>query len=79
MLNDLITSALIYSTGRGQHAMSVRVEGTRWRCTGAECARGGDTLELVSRGLHGTVYFRLTPAQKQGVRRWCVDFLGGAL
>ena len=54
---------------------SVVVEGPRWRCERHECARAGDTLDLVSRSLHGAVYFRLQPAQRAEVRQWAEGFL----
>lgn len=57
--------------------LTVAVEGPRWRCEAAECARGGDVLELVSRALHGTVYFRLDQEQKAEVRRWAEEYLQG--
>lgn len=59
-------------------ALTMAVEGPRWRCEADGCGRGGDTLELVSRGLHGTVYFQLDERQRRGVWRWCSDYLRSA-
>lgn len=56
---------------------SVVVDGPRWKCERRECARAGDTLDLVSRALHGAVYFRLQPAQRAEVRQWAESFLAG--
>ena len=61
--------------GRQRSAAYVEQVTRVWREAIDECARAGDTLDLVSRSLHGAVYFRLQPAQRAEVRQWAEGFL----
>lgn len=56
-------------------AVTMVATGTTWRCTDPSCGRHGDPLDLVSRALHGKIYFRLTTAERQSVRQWSERYL----